>query len=120
MTRQMFRYVVPIDDRPYAFLLTGGPVAVAAGDRSIEFWAEHADDGSAVKRWFQVFGTGHPLPEGARWAGTCPRTPAGLVWHLYELAPKPNARAVTDEPPPEVIARAKGLGKLLPAAGEPS
>jgi hypothetical protein len=28
--------------------------------------------------------TGHPLPDGARWAGTCPRI-RGIVWHLYDV-----------------------------------
>ena len=27
-----------------------------------------------------------PLPNGARYVGTCPRTPEGPVWHLYEIA----------------------------------
>jgi hypothetical protein len=35
--------------------------------------------------YFRVFGTGHQIPQNARWVATCPRTPAGLVWHLYEL-----------------------------------
>jgi len=54
--------------------------------RSVEFWAEHDDDGGEPKRLFQVFGTGHPLPSGARWTGTAPRV-SGLVWHLYEVTP---------------------------------
>jgi hypothetical protein len=38
-----------------------------------------------VKRAFRVFGTGNELPEGAKWVATCPRTPDGIVLHLYEL-----------------------------------
>jgi hypothetical protein len=85
--RRMFRYAVPVDDQPHGFPLTGGPVAVAAaGDlRSVEFWAEHDESRPARNRVFQVFGTGHDLPEGALWAGTCQRV-SGLVWHLYELS----------------------------------
>jgi hypothetical protein len=87
--RRMFRYVVPVDDGMYPFVLWSSPVAVAAHDdgKAVEFWAENgpAPPGvHAVRRWFQVFGTGDPLPEDARWVGTCPRTPAGLVWHLFE------------------------------------
>lgn len=85
----MFRYVVPIDDLEYSFPLTGDPVAVAAirsaGAYAVEFWAEHDDDAPERSRRFQVFGTGHPLPDGASWAGTCPRMANGLVWHLYEI-----------------------------------
>jgi hypothetical protein len=89
--RMMYRYEVPVDDQPHEFRLTGNPVAVAAADLDyVEFWAEH-DDYPGVTRAFQVFGTGQPLPPGARWAGTCPRT-AGAVWHLFEIpagAPEP-------------------------------
>lgn len=86
--RSMFRYVVPLDDRAYPFHLSHDPVAVAAHNdsRAVEFWVEHTHGAPAVKRWFRVFGTGHPLPEDVRWVGTCPRTPSGLVWHLYEVS----------------------------------
>ncbi len=83
----MFRYVVSVDDQPHVVGLSHNPVAVAAiGVFSVEFWAEHTE-GPQVQRAFQVFGTGHPLPEGARWIGTCARTAAGLIWHLYEVTP---------------------------------
>lgn len=83
--RRMFRYVVPVDDRPHLVLLTSSPVHVAGGRTldEVEFWAEHVSGAPEVARAFQVFGTGHPLPDDARWTGTCART-AGLVWHLYE------------------------------------
>jgi hypothetical protein len=85
--RTMYRYVVPVDDQPHEFTLTGDPVAVAATAASdaVEFWAEHDDRDGRCDRAFQVFGTGHPIPDGAVWVGTCPRTDLGLVWHLYEL-----------------------------------
>lgn len=85
--RTIYRYVVPVDDRPHSFTLTGDPVAVAVAEACIdrvEFWAEHDDDAGATDRSFQVFGTGHPLPPGARYAGTCNRV-SGLVWHLMEV-----------------------------------
>lgn len=88
--RKMFRYTVPVDDTPWAFYLTSDPVHVANGISlsEVEFWAEHTESAPGrleVRRLFQVFGTGHLLPENARWVGTCPRTREGLVWHLYEL-----------------------------------
>jgi hypothetical protein len=83
--RKMFRYTVPVDDQPHEFALTSDPVAVAAPQlESVEFWAEYDERAGRTGRSFQVFGTGHPLPEGARWVGTCPRI-HGLVWHLYEI-----------------------------------
>jgi hypothetical protein len=84
--RRMFRYVVSVDDEPHVVPLSHSPVAVAAiGAWSVEFWAEHTEDAPQVNRAFQVFGTGHPLPDDARWVGTCARTAGGLVWHLYEI-----------------------------------
>ena len=89
-TRRMFRYVVPVDDAAHVIRLSHGPVAAAAvhgtyGDVSVEFWAEHAEGVPEVRRAFQVFGTGHPLPDDAQWVATCPRTPSGLVFHLFEI-----------------------------------
>lgn len=95
----MLRYEVAVSGRPQTFPIygDGDPVHVAASRLGVgpsalhivEFWAE-ADDGDDfrgpfARRTFQVFGTGHPLPDGAVWRGTCDRTPEGLVWHLYEL-----------------------------------
>lgn len=90
MTTRVFRYQVPVDDKLLAYSLTGDPLHVEAdrtdtGVHVVDFWAEHTDDRPASPRVFQVFGTGHPLPDGARYWGTTARTPEGLVWHLYEL-----------------------------------
>jgi hypothetical protein len=89
MTRRVFRYQVPVDDRPHDLTLTSGPLHVAAAwppeGPAVELWAEHDSGVPARGRRFLVVGTGQPLPAGARWAGTCERTRGGLVWHLYEL-----------------------------------
>jgi len=84
--RRMFRYTVPVDDTAWTFDLTSDPVHVANGSTldEVEFWAEFTDDAPRTERYFQVFGTGHPLPANARWVGTCPRV-SGLVWHLFEI-----------------------------------
>ncbi|MDH2425783.1 hypothetical protein [Sphaerisporangium sp. TRM90804] len=90
-----------MSDKPAVVKMAGDPVHVAAGRigvgenaaRVVDFWAEGAgwdDPDTRVPRTFQVFGTGHPLPEGARWWGTTPRCPDGLVWHLYELPGGPS------------------------------
>jgi hypothetical protein len=87
--RKVFRYEVPVDGNAHVFALTGDPVAVAAvGDNGVEFWAEHDwRKEPGLSRAFRVFGTGQPLPEDVTWAGTCQRSPGGLVWHLYEVTP---------------------------------
>jgi hypothetical protein len=85
--RRMFRYEIPIDDQAHVVPLSHTPVAVAAVAAwfAVEFWCESTKDAPAGGRAFQVFSTGQPLPDGAKWVGTCPRTEDGLVWHLYEV-----------------------------------
>jgi hypothetical protein len=86
--RAVFRYQVTLDGPVTVGLtLTANPVAFGALGRSagIEFWAEHDDTLPAVPRTFTVVGTGHPVPDGAAYVGSAPRTREGLVWHLFEL-----------------------------------
>lgn len=99
MTRRMFRYEVPVDGKVHEHGLNHHPAAVAArlvmvdsghgfGDEYghlVEFWAEYTDGAPLSARTFQVFGTGHQVPDSARWIGTCARTTDGLVWHLFEV-----------------------------------
>lgn len=93
MTSQMYRYRVVVSDRPQTFELTASPVHVAAARigvgpdaaHVVDFWAEFHEGAVSVTRTFQVYGTGHALPENARHCGTTARTAEGLVWHLYEL-----------------------------------
>jgi hypothetical protein len=91
-TKSVYRFEVPIDDRPHRFRLTGNPLAVAAvhGERAyVEFWEEHDPQEPPVERTFRVFGTGHEVPASATWRGTTGRV-YGLVWHLYEIADGPG------------------------------
>jgi hypothetical protein len=88
--RKMFRYKVPVDDGAHSFKMNGDPVAVAMmvdefGHHYVELWAEHTEGVPEKERTFKVYGTGHQLPYNAWWIGTCPRSPEGLIWHLYEL-----------------------------------
>jgi hypothetical protein len=100
MTRRVFRYEVPVDDRSHAFRLTADPLHVEArrigvhplAPHVVDFWVEHTDGAPAV-RAFRVFGTGHLLPAGARWIGTTARTEEGFVGHLYEIQPEEVADA---------------------------
>lgn len=98
--KSIFRYTVPHGD-PVKLWLGGDPLHVAVsgeyGDpvHGVEFWAEvdqpHAMGafrGRTRGRTFVVVGTGHPIPDTAKYWGTAPRSPEGLVWHLYELDPK--------------------------------
>lgn len=94
--RAVYRYQVGLDG-PVTISITANPAAFGALGYSagIEFWAEHDDTAPEVPRTFVIVGTGHPVPEGAAYVGTAPRTREGLVWHLYELpgAPERHWRA---------------------------
>jgi hypothetical protein len=90
MSTRMFRYIVPVDDKAHGLRLSHRQVPDADWERilsvrDVEFWCEDTAGAPTGVRWFQVFGTGHPLPPDARWVGTCARTRSGLVWHLYEV-----------------------------------
>lgn len=83
--KTVFRYEVPVDDAAHDRLLQGDIVKVEAKDLyTVEFWAEKMPSSIQVPRLFRVYGTGHPIPESAKYVGTCSRV-SGLVWHLYEL-----------------------------------
>jgi hypothetical protein len=90
MARTIYRYEVPVDDRPHTHGLSGNPVAVAGTDYVVEFWAETNPNRPPTERAFLVVGTGHPIPDDAIYVGTAPRTPHGLVWHLYEVTQRPT------------------------------
>lgn len=89
MGARVYRLVVGVGTGPEIFSLAGDLHIEAARDRQgrhvVEFWYEHRDDVAATARTFEVFGTGHDLPDGAVWRGTTARTPDGFVWHLYEI-----------------------------------
>lgn len=79
----MWRYEVPADGRWHEVKLTNEPVHAAMTPAGVEFWAEHTGMPETPRK-FQVFGTGHPIPDGAAWWATCDRGTDGIVWHLYE------------------------------------
>jgi hypothetical protein len=91
--RRMLRHWLVVGGSPKRIAIGGDPVHVEASrlgvgpdaQHTVEFWAEGSLEEDGTERTFQVFGTGHELPGGARWWGTTARTAEGLVWHLYEL-----------------------------------
>lgn len=46
-------------------------------------WAGCNPDADPVTRSFQIFGTGHPIPDGAEYVGTFTAGP--FVWHVFEV-----------------------------------
>lgn len=85
--KSVFRYVIGFEG-PVTVRLTAPPLAVAnaySAGGGLEFWAETYPDRTPVDTTFQVFGTGHSIPDDAIYIGTAPRTSMGLVFHLYQL-----------------------------------
>ena len=85
--RQVYRYTIPVDDKPHTFPLTHDPLHVANGAAldEVDFWAEHDSGSDERAATFQVFATGQALPDGALHVGSCRRGLEGLVRHLYRL-----------------------------------
>jgi len=85
MALRMFRYEIPVDGEAHKFLLKSYPVkAEITPSFQVEFWAEHNDVLDEEEYTFQVYGTGHPIPDGGMYVATTDRK-NGLVFHLYEL-----------------------------------
>lgn len=64
-----FEYRGPLDQGPRAGVPT--------------LWAEVDDQAAPVASEFEIYGTGHPLPDGAVHVATWDAEP--FVWHLYDM-----------------------------------
>lgn len=93
MTRRMLRHRIYVTGQPQTRNIHSDPVH-AEGERLgvaenaphvVDFWAEGSLEEAGTDRTFLVVGTGHPIPDGAVYRSTTPRTRDGLVWHLYEI-----------------------------------
>ncbi|KAB2347363.1 DUF7352 domain-containing protein [Actinomadura rudentiformis] len=92
MGRRVYRHRLIVGSPPHT-VAAGTPLHCEAvridvgpnAQHGVDFWTLHDDGAQELKRTFQVFGTGHDLPDGARYWGTTARTEDGLVWHLFEL-----------------------------------
>jgi len=91
MDHTIYRYEVPVDDMSHVLRITGAPVHIASRIHGVvEFWAEFNSDIEPRETRYIVIGTGHRIPEGAKYVGTTLAS-HGLVWHLYELQNIPAA-----------------------------
>jgi hypothetical protein len=86
--RTVYRFKMPCDGavRAHDIPRDSGILAIAVIDIfAVEFWAE-VDTSARYFRYFQMVGTGDPLPPGTlKVHGTAPRDEAGLVRHLVEV-----------------------------------
>jgi len=88
---KVYKTVIPIDDKPHPVVTNGSILHVGRQETtSVCFWHEHWTDTelapeSAAEGWYQVFGTGHDIPQDAYHIGTVQDIVRGLVWHLYQV-----------------------------------
>jgi hypothetical protein len=50
----------------------------------LTFWTVCDPNAPHLERTFEIYGTGHPIPDGRVWRATAPRY-GGLVFHLFEV-----------------------------------
>jgi hypothetical protein len=88
MSRQVWKYEVPIDDQWHELRIPRDFRVLHVGQQTdphrVCFWVDVRDDHLKVGRRFCVFGTGHNVPPGAVHRGTVQDHQHGLVWHLFE------------------------------------
>ena len=82
MSKAIFKYPVTLTQTNHIRL--SGPIvhaAIAPGTSMIALWAEVGVHGGR-ERTFQVFGTGHEIPDAAEYIATV--FDGIFVWHIYE------------------------------------
>jgi hypothetical protein len=90
MSRSVWKYEVPIDDNWHEVLMPKAARLLHVGQQnrlSVCVWADVDPTAPNVPRQLRVFGTGHYVPESARYIGTVQIQAMPLVWHLFESAP---------------------------------
>jgi hypothetical protein len=83
--RTIWKHEVKVGDDP-TILLHDDARIIRVGSQSrgvVTFWEEHSALGdNKVLHHFEVFGTGHRIPDGFEYVGSVDDGP--FVWHLYE------------------------------------
>lgn len=93
--KRVLRYRIKVDGGPQVFRTEADSDALRVeavpldlaedGGHYVDFWM--ISFGQETEHTYEVFGTGHPIPDNALWQGTTARTSDGLVWHLFQLNP---------------------------------
>ena len=88
MTQTIWKYPFEIKDEiclempEQAQILT---VQVQAGTACIWALVSPNPHRIAAKRWFRIYGTGHPVDEPGQYVGTFQLHGGALVFHLFEV-----------------------------------
>lgn len=84
--REVWKYALPIGGTfAVSMPADAQPVAVQLQGGKGWMWALGSPDAPRAYRHFKIFGTGHPIPDGARHVGTFQELGGALVWHLFEV-----------------------------------
>lgn len=98
--RVIHRAELPVDDRPHGIDLTGDILHVAARRHgAVDVWYTARPPGMQhMRRSFQIFGTGQPIPVWlGRHHGTAITPDDQLVWHVLENhCPHPDVTEVPE------------------------
>ena len=110
--KMIYRYEIEISKDPTSIVLGGDPLHIGLNEAQdkVEFWAEAMHDDPAKSRHsrkpreriFQIFGTGMPIPDRAKYWGTTPRSYLGYVWHLFEINPAGPYRSAAEAEKPVI------------------
>lgn len=111
--RSIWKFPLPValDDKPAEVTMPEGAVIVHfdTPGREPTVWALVDSDNPPEPRRFRIFGTGHPLPRGARHVGTYSDGP--FVWHVFEIVGEPLPDGL------DLPADAEAAYRTLTAAG---
>ena len=90
--RRIFRYRLPLTDRPVVTLPTDAEVLSVGpprdGSDHLDLWAVvDADMPTEQDRKFRIVVTGNPMSDDCgRFIGTVPTHGGALIWHVFEEA----------------------------------
>lgn len=85
--KHVWKYLLQVRSGSQEIEIPEGATLLHAAQQShgeISLWFEAIiteDEPILQGHWFQVFGTGHAIPEPLTWVAT---TPGLYVWHVYE------------------------------------
>lgn len=88
MSSQILKWDIPVDDGAHQVSSGLGVVHVACQHdyESVQIWTlEDSETVGATPRWYQVFGTGQPIPKNAHHVGTALSAQGSLVWHVFDV-----------------------------------
>lgn len=85
MTKQVWKFSVPVQDGNFIYQLPKGAQFLSAQNQGSElqsWWLVDLAEPALELRAFRIFGTGHPVPSEYVYLATVQQD--RFVWHLFE------------------------------------